>query len=127
MKSVRYGFILCLMILTSCSQASGPTTSITSKPPDARETLALEPDADIFQLDGAIYQANVEWVEELELTKKERIGEIMHQTQNADEFQNETATVLQVGSIIYSTNEGGGYVLVDVDGKLINYLLLTEG
>ncbi|MBD7909038.1 hypothetical protein [Sporosarcina gallistercoris] len=89
--------------------------------------MTLEPDADILQWDGAIYQAGVEWVQELELTKKERIGEILYNTQMSEEFQDGIASKLPIGSIMYSTNEGDEYILVEVDEETRSYLLLSEG
>lgn len=55
-----------------------------TKNPDAEEVLTLDPEADIFQLDGVIYKTGIDWVEELTLTKGEQVGEIkkeMIQTQ----------------------------------------------
>lgn len=127
MKSVGYGIILCLFFLTSCEPGIVLISSSTSKPPDAKEVLTLEPDADILQWDGAIYQAGVEWVQELELTKKERIGEILYNTQMSEEFQDGIASKLPIGSIMYSTDEGDEYILVEVDEETRSYLLLSEG
>ncbi|MDY0393957.1 hypothetical protein ACFSMW_16190 [Virgibacillus halophilus] len=41
--------------------------------PDAEEILTLDPNADIFQFDGVIYQTGIDWVEKLTLTKGEQV------------------------------------------------------
>ncbi|WP_051508765.1 hypothetical protein [Sporosarcina sp. D27] len=127
MRLLVVGIVLSVLVLTSCTSRSGTITESSSKPPDADEVLRQEPDADIFQWDGSVYQADVEWVQELELTKNELLGEIVNNAQNPKDFQNGTATKLPIGSMIYSTNEGGLYILVEVDGELRKYLLLAEG
>ncbi|WP_052245762.1 hypothetical protein [Sporosarcina sp. ZBG7A] len=127
MRLLLDGIILSVLVLTSCTSESGTITEPTSKPPDSDEVLRQEPDADILQWQGSVYQADVEWIQELELTKNELLGEILYNSQIPEDFQDGTATKLPIGSVIYSTNEGGMYVLVEVDGELRKYLLLTEG
>lgn len=127
MRVLFYAIGLCLFFLTSCAPSNEPVSMSSSKPPDAEEVLDQEPDADIFQWQGSVYQADVEWVQELELTKNELLGEILYNAQIPENFQDGTATKLPIGSMIYSTNEGGLYVLVEVDGELLKYLLLAEG
>lgn len=127
MRLLLDGIILSVLVLTSCKSESGTITEPTSKPPDSDEVLRQEPDADILQWQGSVYQADVEWIQELELTKNELLGEILYNSQIPEDFQDGTATKLPIGSMIYSTNEGGMYVLVEVDGELRKYLLLTEG
>ncbi|MGN7407890.1 hypothetical protein [Sporosarcina sp. SAFN-010] len=127
MRLLLDGIILSVLVLTSCTSESGTITEPTSKPPDSDEVLRQEPDADILQWQGSVYQADVEWIQELELTKNELLGEILYNAQIPEDFQDGTATKLPIGSMFYSTNEGGMYVLVEVDGELWKYLLLTEG
>lgn len=126
MRLLIVGIVLSSLILTGCTEA-GTITDTSSKPPNAEEVLDQEPDADIFQWQGSIYQADVEWVQELELTKNELLGEILYNAEIPRDFQDGTATKLPIGTMIYSTNEGGLYILVEVDGELRKYLLLAEG
>lgn len=103
----------------------------TTENPDAEEVLALEPDADIFQFEGVIYQAGIEWIEELTLTKNEQVGEITTRYDPYANFENNMATQLPVGAKIFSAKEsgevGGPILLVETDGKLIKYMGLVEG
>lgn len=127
MRPLLIGVIACVIFLAGCGPFKEPITVSRSEPPDAREVLMLEPESDIFQWDGIIYQADVEWVQDLELTPKEHIGEVLENTKLAKQFQDGTATVLPVGSAIYSTNQSEMYLLVKVDDELRKYLLLAEG
>ncbi|MCM3756356.1 hypothetical protein M3197_02540 [Sporosarcina aquimarina] len=130
MRLLVVGIVFSVLVLTSCTSESGTITESSSKPPDAGETLRLDPDADIFQWEGSIYKADVDWVQELELTKNELLGEIAENAENAQnpkDFQDGTASKLPIGSMIYSTNEGGLYLLAEVEGELQKYLLLAEG
>ena len=65
-----------LLSLTGCNgqEHDGTQTSITGKLPDAQAVLSLNPDADILQWDGAIYQANIDWVNKLGLSEVPRLG-----------------------------------------------------
>lgn len=66
---------LSLIIINGCSN-EGETTTVTIDSIDAEEVLTLDSDADIFQYEGVIYKTNIDWVEELSLTKDVQIGEI---------------------------------------------------
>src|SRR5690625_1437936 len=77
-------FILLTAFGCSNSANTGKTEVHETKNPDAEEILTLDPEADIFQFEGVIYQTGIDWVEELTLTKNEQVGEIkkkMIQTQ----------------------------------------------
>ncbi|VDH01094.1 Uncharacterised protein [Lysinibacillus sphaericus] len=127
MRILLFAIVLCLFFLTSCAPSNDLISMSSSKPPDAEEVLDQDPDADILQWQGSVYQADMEWVQELELAKNELLGEILYNAQIPEDFQDGTATKLPIGSMIYSTREGGMYLLVEVDGELRKYLLLTEG
>jgi len=75
-KKLFYGLIaLALFMITGCN-IQGGTTTVSIDSIDAEEVLTLDSDADIFQYDGVIYKTNIDWVEELSLTKDVQIGEI---------------------------------------------------
>ena len=74
----RLFYILTILIITGCSNG-GETTKVSIDSIDAEEVLTLDPDADIFQYDGVIYKTNIDWVEELSLTKDVQIGEVKNQ------------------------------------------------
>lgn len=99
-----------------------------TKNPDAEEVLTLDPEADIFQLDGVIYKTKIDWVEELNLTKGEQVGEIKIRNDSDTDFEDEMSNKLPVGSNIFSTIEKEGPILlVELEGKLLKYYALVEG
>ncbi|WP_273127804.1 hypothetical protein [Bacillus weihaiensis] len=55
--------VLALVIINGCSIA-GEATTVTIDSIDAEEVLTLDSDADVFQFEGVIYKANIDWVEE---------------------------------------------------------------
>ena len=63
------------------------------------QVLKLNPDADFFVYDGKVYKTGVDWIEDEELTKDERIGEISEGMANN----------LPVGAKIFEPNERKGY------------------
>ncbi|MGP4082553.1 hypothetical protein ACTWQL_21935 [Pseudalkalibacillus sp. R45] len=65
--------VLAICLTNGCS-TEGETIKVSSGSIDADEVLTLNPNADIFQYDGVIYKTNIEWVEELTLTKNEQVG-----------------------------------------------------
>nr|WP_285841686.1 hypothetical protein [Psychrobacillus sp. MER TA 171] len=99
-----------------------------TKNPDAEEVLTLDPEADIFQLDGVIYKTKIDWVEELTLTKGEQVGEIKIRNDSDTDFEDEMSNKLPVGSNIFSTIEKEGPILlVELEGELLKYYALVEG
>lgn len=125
MKIIGVSAILAALLLTGCLQKEEVVH--TSHPPTAAEVLKIEPDADIFQWDGVICQAGIDWVDDLELTEKEKIGEISSQAANAAAFKDGAANVLPIGTEIYSVNEQEGLYIVKDKGKSRHYLTLSEG
>lgn len=125
---------ICLLIcVVGCSSSldSAPVASTTIDNPTAEEVLSLNPNADIFQFDGVIYQTGIDWVEELTLTKDEKVGEITHKNEKDANFEDEMSNKLPVGSKIYSVVErkevAGPILLVESRGKLLSYYGLVEG
>ncbi|MGE6489233.1 hypothetical protein [Paenisporosarcina sp. NPDC076898] len=133
MLSVPVIFTVVIFVLAGCSQGSSSGNSraesvtVTPGNPDANEILGLNSEADIFQWGDIIYTTNVEWVEKLELTKDEQIGEITKNSTNPDDFINGTANKLPVGTKIFSVKEDGGFLLVEYNQQLKKYLMLVEG
>ena len=126
-------FTVVIFVLAGCSQGSSSgnsqaeTITVTPGNPDANEILGLNSEADIFQWGDIIYTTNVEWVEKLELTKDEQIGEITKNSTNPDDFINGTANKLPVGAKIFSVKEDGGFLLVEYNQQLMKYMKLVEG
>ncbi|ALS78438.1 hypothetical protein AUO94_07070 [Planococcus kocurii] len=122
-------FILSTTI--GCSNSSITPETYTTQNPDAKEILTLDPKADIFQLDGVIYQTGIEWVEELSLTKDKQVGEIKTRNDTDTNFEDGMSNKLPVGAKIYSAEESdevaGPILLVESEGKLLKYYGLVEG
>lgn len=99
-----------------------------TKNPDAEEILTLDPEADIFQFDGIIYQTGIDWVEELTLTKGKQIGEIKKRNETDTNFEDEMSNKLPVGAKIFTTKEKEGPILlVESEGEILKYYALVEG
>ncbi|MFS0673588.1 hypothetical protein [Ornithinibacillus sp. 179-J 7C1 HS] len=88
----------------------------------------MNPDADIFQYDGVIYATNIDWVEELSLTKDVQIGEIKMRNDSNTDFIDEMSNKLPVGTKIFSAKERGDILIVETEeGKILKYLGIGEG
>ncbi|MDR6748549.1 MULTISPECIES: hypothetical protein [Bacillus] len=117
-------FISIISVLTAC-QTEENNEKVVSKKQTAAEVLALEKDADIFQLNGTVYKTNIDWVNKLTLTKKKKVGTIKN-TANSS-FKDGTASILQKGTVIFSVNERDDILIAEVDGQIKKYYALTEG
>lgn len=126
-KKLFCGLIaLALLMVTGCN-IQGGTTTVSSDRIDAAEVLTLDSDADIFQYEGVIYKTNIDWVEELSLTKDVQIGEIQTKNDTNTDFKNEMSNKLPVGTKIFSTKERGDILIVESKGKIKKYLAIVEG
>lgn len=118
--------IFTLFTITGCSNG-GETTKEKIGRINAREVLTLDPDADIFQYNGVIYKTNIDWLEEISLTKKVLIGEIKTKNNANTDFKDEMSNKLPVGTKIFSTKERGDILIVEFEGKILKYLAIVEG
>ncbi|MCM3572341.1 hypothetical protein M3172_04010 [Mesobacillus subterraneus] len=119
-------FALGLFLITGCSNGSESTTVAIDRI-SAEEVLTLDPNADIFQYDGVIYKTNIDWVEELSLTKDVQIGEIKTINDANADFKDEMANKLPLGAKIFSAKERGDILIVESEGGIIKYLAIVEG
>jgi hypothetical protein len=101
--------------------------SSTSGSIDAEEVLTLDLNADIFQYEGVIYKTNIDWVEELTLTKDEQNGEIRAKNVDNTDFKDEMSNKLPIGAKIFSAKERGDILIVEFEGKILKYLAIVEG
>lgn len=122
-----YAALISLFTVFMLSSCTSETVTVTTSNPDAEEILSIDPDADILQFDGIIYQTDIDWVEELELTQGEEVGEITSRTQSADDFEDGTANQLSEGTKLYKANERDDVLLAETDGELKYYYALVEG
>ncbi|MFD6441975.1 hypothetical protein ACFWDG_19785 [Peribacillus sp. NPDC060186] len=124
---VVFMLMVCIFYLSGCVKTEIKTE--TSKNPDAEEVLNLDKNADILQWEKIIYQTDIEWVNELELTKKESVGEITEVFSNdlSKSFKDGMANQLPIGAKIYTTKERDDVLIVEYNGKVKHYLALSEG
>lgn len=115
------------MLVSGCTESE--MTTSTTKNPDAEEILSFDPNGDIFQWDGTIYKTDIDWVNELKLTKKEELGEITEVYSGNDPalFKNTMATNLPIGAKIFSAKERGDIFIVEYDDQVKYYLAVVEG
>jgi hypothetical protein len=117
---------LSLSTITGCSNG-GETTKVSINHIVAEEVLKLDPDADMFQYEGVIYKTNIDWVEELSLTKDVQIGEIKTKNDTNTDFKDEMANKLPIGAKIFSAKERGDILIVEVEEEILKYLAIVEG
>ncbi|MBC1937604.1 hypothetical protein HCA69_14595 [Listeria grandensis] len=118
---------LSLFWMLGCQQE---ITHSVSTNPTATEILSENPNADIFQLDDVVYETNIDWVDDLEVTKYNQIGEIkktFSMKHPLKEFENGDATQLTSGTKIFRVKERGDVLIVEIDGKTKKYYALVEG
>ncbi|MEK3953144.1 MULTISPECIES: hypothetical protein [Psychrobacillus] len=117
---------LIFLMISGCSN-DGEVTTVTIDSIDAEEILKLDSNADIFQYDGVIYKTNIDWVEELSLTKDVQIGEIKTKNDANTNFKDEMSNKLPVGAKIFSAKERGDILIVESEGEIKKYLVIVEG
>lgn len=128
MRKMTFTFIVvCCFMIVGCTNNGELETNkektITTHNPTVEEILSQDPDADILYIDDIVYATNIDWVDELVLTKGEEIGEVEKNTTSSKEFINKTANVLPVGTKIYRAKERNGMLIADDK----YYYALVEG
>lgn len=118
---------LTLFMISGCSNEGETTTVTTIDSIGAEEVLTLDSVSDIFQYDGVIYKTNIDWVEELSLTKDVQVGEIKTKNGANTDFKDEMSNKLPVGAKIFSTKERGDILIVESEGEIKKYLAIVEG
>jgi len=125
--------IFVLLSTVGCSNSTNTSKMGTNKTENSsvKGILTSEPDADIFQFDGVVYKAGIDWVEELTLTKDKQVGEIKTRNDADTNFEDGMSNKLPVGAKIFSAKEegevGGPILLVESEEKLFKYYGLVEG
>ena len=126
MKRVIFIMLIMISLLTACSDG-------TIGNPTAKEILRDEPDADILQYEGLIYQKIVDdnFLPNIkDLVKYEELGEIKKTKDSYWGFNDLNASKLPVGTKVFSTNEGeetNYHLIIELDGEDIHYFVLLEG
>ncbi|MDR4888574.1 hypothetical protein RGU12_13755 [Fredinandcohnia sp. QZ13] len=121
MRYIRiYLLIFIILLISGACHDRSPATPI---PAD----FLVNENADIFMLDGIVYSnvQDVDWLQGLEYTIGEQVGEIKKQSNKTFGFSDGTANVLPVGTKIYETDTPV-YIAIE-DGKEIRYIQMLEG
>jgi len=102
--------IIFILLLAGCTGSPGEETpgNLTIK-----QVLRKNPDADYFVLNDAVYVRGIDWIEAVELTKDEIIGEI----------EEGMASDLPQGTKIIAPKERRDILIVENNGIEIRYLL----
>jgi hypothetical protein len=126
-KQIFFSLLIMCVILSACKQKESELHSTSM--PDAKEVLTLDPKADIFLWNNTVYKTNIDWVEELPLTKSKELGEITSISVSTKDhhYKNGMANKLPIGAKIYTAEERKDVLLVEKDGKLFKYLGIGEG
>ncbi|WP_434122294.1 hypothetical protein [Salinicoccus roseus] len=119
--------LLIILVMFIVSGCQSDTTTSSYEVIDAEDVIEEEPNADILMYNDTIYKAGIDWVDNLALTKNEKIAKVNNQTKNYSEFENGNANNLSVGTDIYSSQEREDILIVDVDGEERYYYLIVEG
>lgn len=114
-----------MLLLATSLCACQSVQQFESKPPSAEELLALDPQADLFQWEETIYEANVDWAHQLTVTKDQQVGVI--QKTAAEHFNHGTASKLKKGTAIYSVKEREDLLIAELNGQIIIYAAHAEG
>lgn len=133
-KITIFGFLLsiCLIVAGFFLYSRENKQEITmhiSHAPTAEEVLKQNANTDLFMLEDSVYETNIDWVDQLKLTKKDIVGEIKsnYSIEANEPFKNKMATKLPIGTKIYSTNEREDVLIVQYKGEERKYYKLTEG
>ena len=95
--------------------------------PTAEDVLRMNPNANILMFKDTIYNAGVDWVNELRLTKDKVITEIIAQTVSGKEFMDGTANKLKIGTKIFSVKERNDILIAETNNGDIRFYMLVEG
>lgn len=121
--------IFSLIILVACNSSNIEKTSTIANP-TPKEILSDDKSADIFIVEGSVYMnaEDIDWIMEEELFKGEKVGEIKHQTNDSEKFNDFTASKLPIGTEVYEPVDNHGPIyIIELNGEVIPYLGLIEG
>src|SRR4051812_7335843 len=103
---------ICLIMLTACNESKSTNQLLTKTThnPTATEVIKQNPNADIFQLNGIIYNmaSNIEWVKTADLTIGELVGTITEQYTDGATFKDSMGTRLPIGTQIFEPVKKNG-------------------
>lgn len=116
--------VISLLVVTGCGVADGGKVT-------AKEVLKQNPEADILQYNGFIYNnvTHLEWFEhdKEKHIKNNLLGEIKKQSTSSFGFKDLSSSKLPIGTKIYSTNENElGIIIVEYEGNDFYYMQLIK-
>ncbi len=114
------------IFVTACGTKVKETQTV-SAPPTAAEVLKVDNNADLLMVHDTLYQTNIDWVNQLEVTKDKEIGKVESKYGSGQTFKNKMANNIPVGTKIYSTKERNDVLIVEINGIEKKYYALTEG
>ncbi len=100
----------------------------TSDNSSAEALLKKDNDTDLLVYKKVAYvnAVTVDWVSELHLESDKKLGDIKR-TNVTKQFQDFDATLLDVGTEVYSAKGRADIVLADINNMLVPYLAYVEG
>lgn len=127
MKKKRLIVLLAIssLLLFACGHSETKTTP--SAPTTIEEELKNNTNSDLFLKDGIVYKTRIDWVDDPSLTQGELVNEIQLQSLDPSAFINYTATMLPVGTKIYSTKERDAVLIAQTTKGVKYYYQLAEG
>ncbi|WP_438432813.1 hypothetical protein [Gorillibacterium sp. sgz500922] len=95
--------------------------------PTAEELLASLPSADIFVYGNVVYEAGIDWVDDLKLTKAAEAGIIAKQVGKGEAFEELYANRLPAGTKLYRAAERNDVLLAKTKKGFKTYYAIVEG
>ncbi|MFC5602798.1 hypothetical protein [Sporosarcina koreensis] len=125
----RILFLLCILLTLTvgCNKAKENEVTVWTEAQGIANSIAEDDkNADIFMFNDRVYEifssdSNVHD------SSEEKVGEIQKVYSPGDTFQNGMATKLPIGAMVYTTSIGNSFLLVNVDGKWVEYKSLPQG
>lgn len=123
MKKNLIAIWICIFVLalSACSNSTADNA-------DPSVLYKQDNSIDLFVYNEIAYvnAAELDWVTELELRSKEKLGEIKR-TGITKKFKDFDATVIEVGTEAYSVFERDDFVLVSIQNRMVPYYAYVEG
>ncbi len=123
--------LLLSVVLTACASTKSEEKSPGNEGihnqayPDVEQILKKDKDADVFQWKKRIYKTDLKSLESMDVSKEEQLGTIEATYSDGDEFTENMATKLPVGTAIYATDKEN-ILIAEHDGKTKRYLAMIE-
>ncbi|WP_026674783.1 hypothetical protein [Alkalihalobacterium bogoriense] len=124
----KWGLVFCsLIMLAGCFHGTESNMAITN--PTSENVPSQYGETDLFVWEDIVYvnAESIDWVKQLELTIQERLTNIKNQSVYGGDFSNGTASILPVGTKVYTTKERKDILIAKVGTAEVRYLGWREG